>query len=977
MKNTKKMMHRLSVLLFAVGLTTGQIVMAQDDGKIDASRAQEEVTMLKEVEIVSIGMGTARREDLTGAISSIKAEDMKQGVITSAEQLLQSKIAGLTIVQGSGDPASGAIMRLRGGTSLSGGNNPLIVVDGIVVSDMNVVPAADIISIDVLKDASASAIYGSRAANGVVLITTKRRGQESISASYTGFVSMSNASGRLDLLDANAFRAKLDEGSLLDRGGSTNWQDQIQRTALTHSHSASFNGNAKKFGFKGTVSYLNSEGVVKTSQLERIGANLTGFTTLVDDRLTLELSLSKTKDNYNAINQQELFMTTYQANPTWSVKNPDGSYFNPYYDPKKPSNIEKYNPLEILENRYANNTRDRFFGYLKTDIVFIKGKSGEGLKGTVNAAYNTVDEQQRFYLPIAAHSEGGKPIGMRGQATRAEGHYAQKQIEAYLTYDEIFQSVHKFNAMAGYSYAHEGGEGMGAGVRHFDYDDFLYNNLAAAKNLFYKNEAGEYQRQGAEYTYSYKDESAIASFFGRVNYSYASKYMITATLRADGSSKFGANHKWGFFPSASAAWRISQEKFLSGTQNWLNELKLRAGYGVTGNQFGIRNYQSLSTYTPMPRLDPPLEDGEVPPIAFVRTRNANPDLKWESTAQVNIGLDFELFKRRLSGTVEFYHKRTNDLLFFYQVGATAYNDIEYTLMNIGNLENTGVELSLNGTIYSNKNFSWEANLNLAHNKNKVTKLARQDITDLEDVSTPTDMGYIFNSATRQPYEGLNGAGRMTNTQILREGYSAGSFFGAKTAGLDADGNILYIVSDGYGGETTTTNPGDLTNADRNHYLGSAMSKLTLGFGMNFSYKKWDASINTYGMFGQKVYNATAMLLSSPPDHGEDNVLASSLGKNMNRCLSDYWLEDASFFRIQSLSIGYTFDLKKIKLNSLRLYATVENPFVFTSYSGVDPEVSIDMNVTEMDSREKVSPGIDHFNNYPRPRTFLLGVNIQF
>ncbi|MDR0871885.1 MAG: TonB-dependent receptor [Prevotellaceae bacterium] len=925
---------------------------------------------LAAADVVGIGYGTMRKGDLTGAIASVNAKDMKQGVVTSSEQLLQGKVAGLNVVQGSGDPTRGAVVRLRGGTSLSGDNSPLVVVDGVAGIDMNTIPAADIVSMDVLKDASASAIYGSRAANGVIIVTTKRKDVESRSANYTGYFGVAKAANKLDLLDAGAWKNNRDD--IYDYGTNTDWQEKALQTALTHSHALTFSNISKSGGFKGTISYLNSEGIVQTSELERLGATLSGFTNLWNDRLTLELGLSKNKDDYSEIDYKSFFETMYRANPTWPVRNADGSFFK---DPT--STTDLYNPLEILQDRYSANTRDRFMGYLKADVYILrnkeKGKENEGLKGTVNLSYNSTDTQSRFYLPIVAQRQSASD-GMKGSATRSQGIYTQKQIEAYLNYDKTFESIHKLNVMAGYSYGLEGGEGFGVGVYHFDYDEFLYNALDAAKNLVKVGE-NEYQMSGAQYSYSYKDESKLASFFGRANYSFMSRYMLTATLRADGSSKFGKNHKWGYFPSASLAWRISDEAFMANTREWLDNLKLRLGYGITGNQGGISSYSSVATYKPADgngenRLEgcSECEENEnnsgIPIRAFEKTRNANEDLKWESTAQFNAGLDFEILKKRLSGTIEVYHKKTNDLLYFYYIGATS--PVHYTLMNVGNLENTGIEFSLNGTILTTKDFSWTANLNLAHNKNKVTKLSDAKFPD-----TPLDMGLIEGPVG--PYDGMSS---YKYSQKLREGYSVGSFFGAKTAGIDPEtGKLRYVVKDQYGGLTTTTSASDLKDEDRQYYLGNAMPKLNVGFGMNFAYKKFDASINTYGIFGQKVYNATAMVLSTGQDR--KNVLTSSLDKQTTNCVSDYWLEDASFFRLQSITLGYTFDLKKIYLNSVRVYATVENPFVLSTYTGVDPEVSIDMDVTKMNESEKRSPGIDNFDNYPKPRTFMIGLNLQF
>ncbi len=700
---------------------------------------QEDAKLLADFEVVAVGLGTMRKSDLTGAIESVSAENMKKGVVTSSEQLLQGKIAGLSIVQGSGDPTKGAQIRLRGGSSLSGENSPLVVVDGIAGVDMNTIPSADILSVDVLKDASASAIYGSRGANGVIIITTKRKDKESRSANYSGYFGVAKTTDKLELLNANQWNEnrKVD----FQLGDNTDWQEEVMQTAISQSHSITFSNVSKNGGFKGSVAYLNSEGVVKTSELERLGGSMSGFTNLLNDYVNVELGLSKTQDNYRDINgadaddkQRRFFMTVYQANPTWPVYNTDGSLFLHNHPDVDAANM--YNPLNYLKNHYDDRTRDRYMGYLKTDIWLLKnkqkGKENEGLKATINLSHNTVDTQERRYRTIVAQDDLEARPGLRGRADRTYGNYKQEQFESYLTYDKSFNTIHRLNLMSGYSFVKETSEGFGVGVRNFDYDDFLYNSLAAAKNIYIinNNEAGTetFIPSGAEYAYSYKNQTKLASFFGRVNYSLNSKYMLTATIRADGSSKFGPKHKWGYFPSASLAWRVSQEQFMMGTEDWLDDLKLRAGYGVTGNQGGISSYSSIATYEPAAtkQLETgTTDDQSVPSLVYVPTRNENEDLKWESTGQLNVGLDFSLWKNKLTGTIEGYSKKTTDLLYFYKVGTIM--PVEYTLMNIGELRNTGVELSLNGTIMKTQDFSWTTNLNLAHNKNEIFRLCESEI----------------------------------------------------------------------------------------------------------------------------------------------------------------------------------------------------------------------------------------------------------
>lgn len=910
----------------------------------------EDVKVLDVIDVVGVGYGTIRKQDLTGAITSVGSKDFKQGVVTSSEQILQGKVAGLTVVQGSGDPTAGAVMRLRGGSSLSGSNSPLIVVDGVANVDMNTVQVSDIVSVDVLKDASASAIYGSRGANGVIIITTNRKGSKdevSTSAEYSGYVGVANASKKLDLLTASNWA----EHNSNDLGGNTDWQDEIQQTAITQSHALTFSNSSKRGGFKGSLSYLNSDGVIITSNMERYGASVSGYTQVWDNRLTLEAGLHTTRDNYVNIDYKRVFQSTYGVNPTLPVEI-DGVY---QQDPLANSNYT--NPVEYLNNRYNDRSRDRILIYSKAELDI-----WNGLKGTVNISRNHQIENNRLYVNKDAKELESSiyqidAVGNGGRATRDFTDYMEQQFEGFLTYDKTLNSLHRMNLLAGYSYSESVGEGHGSGVYGFASDDFLYNNMEAAANK--------------QYIYSYKNKTNLISFFGRANYSYAGKYMLTATLRFDGSSKFGENNKWGTFPSVSAAWRLSEESFLKdNTSDWLDNLKLRVGYGVTGNQGGIDPYMSLEGYGTSKTSagiyqtidDVKDEDGNVigQKVRIIPIRNANPDLKWESTGQLNVGLDFQVIKN-LSGTIEFYHKNTENLLYYYYVGADGVSTYDYTLMNIGNMTNTGVEFSLNATLIDNRTsgFMWNANMNLAHNKNEIVKL-----------SDPRFEGTKFKAGLLPDIQGLSGE---SYTQEIKEGYSIGSFFGAKYIGKDDQGRLQYAKTNADGSVTPVLSA---TDADQ-VYLGNAMPKLTLGFGTTIYYKNIDFGINLYGLFGQKVYNGTSMDLHNIAEHANYNILEDALKNPQTPGISDYWLENASFLRIQGVTLGYTVNLSKIKMNSLRVYATVENLFVFTSYSGVDPEVSIDMNVTKELDRDKVFPGIDYYNNYPKPRTFVFGLNLKF
>lgn len=868
----------------------------------------EDLVTLGETVVVGIGYGTMRKSDLTGAIASVDAESMKKGVITSTEQLLQGKIAGLTVIQGSGDPASGASLRLRGGTSLSASNGPLIVVDGIPGVDINNIHPSEIVSIDILKDASSAAIYGSRGANGVIIVTTKRTDKGKF-MQYQGYVAVGRVANHLDLLSANQWRKYVRDNkiaSAVDYGADTDWQKEIEQTSISHSHAFMFSNSTDKSGFRATVNYLDNQGVIKTSQLERLGASISAFQYGLNNKLKLEAGLNTNFDTWTPLDTR-IFERTYNLNPTIPVTNLDSSFT--YIGG---TNYE--NPVEIITNRTAENTRHRLLGYGKAELEIIKG-----LKAVANLSYEYNSMQGRLYKPSYAVMEG---LSDKGYAQRSLGDYTTKQLETYLTYETEFNFNHKLNLLGGYSYLDNTYEGFGAERRGFDTDLFLYNNLAAGQDF----RAGD--------VYSYKGQAKLISFFSRANYSYKGKYMVTATLRYDGSSRFGENNKWGLFPSASFAWRISDESFMKGTSGWLDNLKLRAGYGVTGNQDGIGEYKSLSILGAGGATYFDAVSGEWKQ-SYGPTQNPNPDLKWESTSQINLGLDFSLL-RRISGTIELYQKNTSDLLYTYSVPQPPYL-VGTMLANVGDLSNKGIELTLNANIINNNGFTWDANLSLASNIQVIEKLS--------DQTYETDA---------VPSGSLHNVRGMSNqfAQIISEGYAVGTFWGPVCTGIDSTGK--YILE----------NDGEAQD------LGNVQPKLSFGFGTNLSWKNFDLEIAAYGMLGQKALNVTAMALNDPSRLPTQNVPDSFLetGITSKTAFSSYWVEDASFLRLQSLTLGYNVKAEKIGIEKLRLYVTGENLFVLTNYTGVDPEVSID---------GLSYPGMDFFNAYPRPMTLSFGLNITF
>lgn len=887
---------------------------------------QESVTNLSQVTVVSIGYGTARKNDLTGAINSVNANKFNKGVITSTEQVLQGRVAGLTVNRAGGDPVNGSSMRLRGGTSLTASSYPLVVVDGVLGADINTISPDDIESMDVLKDASAAAIYGARAANGVIIVNTKRPASGRVKIDYTGYASFGYAANTLDMLSANQWRQYVRDnniGGAVDYGASTDWQDAVTQNAFSQNHSLSLSGGTEKSSYRASVNFLQNNGVVITSKLNRINGKINVTQKAIKDRLNIDVSLSSTYDEFNPIDYSAL-RYMYNVNPTMPIFDADGNYF------EARGNLDYNNPVAQLKQRKNDQTRSRFLGVTKFDFEIIKG-----LKAVANLSYINNSFENLFYVPSNSMSgQSDQGFGQQDGNTVKE-----KLMELYMNYDTKFGNDHVLNVVGGYSYFDSTNEWYGLQRRGFDSDIFGYYNLGS----------GQDYRVGD--LWNGKANWKLISFFGRASYNYKGKYMISGTLRNDGSSKFGSNNKWGLFPSGAIGWNMADENFMKDVK-WLDQLKLRVGYGLTGNQEGIAPYTSLALTGPL--------NGELYydsasnswKNAYGPIQNPNPNLKWETTAQLDIGADFTLFKR-LTGTIDFYNKKTKDLLYTYRVPQPPYL-YSTILANVGNLTNQGVELTLNANVYNTDNFKWNIDFNVAKNKQEITKLSNQVYT------------------TEAVYSGLLVNRGFSNiyTQVIKEGYAPGTFWGPKFLGLDENGK--FILEDLNG-------DGQITEAD-GQFLGDSQPDFSGGLGMSFNYKNWDAGFSMYGLFGQKLLNATGMSITDDNRLPSNNVPDESLKDKLTdqARFSSYWIENGSFVRLQYLTLGYKFNTKATSwLRNARVYVTGENLFVITKYKGADPEVSLD---------GLSMPGIDNFitpagssnpGSYPKARTFSLGLSLSF
>jgi len=892
-------------------------------------------------EVVVIGYGSMTRKDVTSSITTVKADKLNTGVYTDPGQLLQGKVPGLTVVQSSDPTAGTTSISLRGASSLRTGEamEPYYVIDGIPGMSLNLIAPEDIESIDVLRDASATAIYGSKAANGVIVITTKKGSKSGRSSvSYSGYVGFDNIAKRLDMMSASDLRSYASANNITlpnDEGYNTNWNDQVLRTAVSHNHNVSINGGDKRSSYNASLSYLNKEGIVRGTDFERLSGRAYVQTKCLNDRLTLAFNVnavqSKGKNVSANKDGESVFDAMNYYSPLLPTKNEDGSWYN--YN----SVSQYFNPMSMIYEDSYETVKKLLQGTGKATLQINKD-----LIWNLNLSYENEQVNYNNYNSIQSQI-----VKKNGQAYRGTLDNKKKVLETYFNYDHTFADIHKLGLMAGYSFEQtDNNDGFGLTVYNF------YSNATNYYNLGFAN------KMDMDGITSYALETLrMISFYGRLNYSYNSKYMLQATIRRDGSSAFGKNNRWGTFPSASFAWRMNEEKFIKDL-NVFDDLKLRVGYGVSGNSLGFGAFQAIQTYGPSGWFTYTDSNGNSSLYRTIAAQsNANPNLKWERTSMLNLGFDFAFFGGRLGGTVEYYDKRTSDLIYSYNVSTNRY---PYGTMyaNVGDITNRGIEFTINATPISTKKFIWDTSLNISHNKNNVKSISNSDYS----------VDYI---ATADPEI----AGYSSNAQVERimEGHPLGTFYTYEWAGYNSDGVSVFYKHDPKTGERTGETTKDPVDTDRT-ITGCAQPKLTFGWTNNFKYKNWNLDMFFTGVFGNKIYNATSEQYSNVSFVTEGRNVLKSVATDQkatdvqSQAPSDRWLENGDYFRLSTLSLGYSFGKLGNWANSLKVFATCNNLFTITGYSGRDPEINLG----------GLEPGMDRRTNYyPRTRTFMLGVNVNF
>ena len=906
-------------------------------------------------EVVVIGYGTRLKKDLTGSVTAITAKDFNKGSITTPEQLIAGKVAGVQVTSNGGAPGSGSTIRIRGGASLNASNSPLIVIDGVPVDNGGISGAAnplalinpnDIESFNILKDASATAIYGSRASNGVIIITTKRGKSGRMRFNFSTQYSLSTLPKEADVLSPAEFRAYVNSHGTpaqiaLMGNANTDWQNEIYDNAGTTDNNLSMSGSVKTMPYRVSIGYLSQDGILRTGNLKRKSAAITLSPKLFKDHLKIDINLRGSVNNSRFADEGAIG-TAVRFDPTQSVYASSkryGGYFE-WLDPSSTTGLRKLSPLNpvgLLDQRTDKSEAKRSIGNIQFDY---KLHFFPDLHVNVNLGYDVSKGEGTVYIPdSAASSYQRSPDAKHGGVNNQ---YLQKKsntlLETYLNYTKDIKSISsRIEAIAGYSYQAFATTNYNGKID----PNGVLTDASGNKWTPYSDYATDgYLITSPTFRFD-KPENRLISFFGRLNYSLKGKYLLTGTIRRDGSSRFSKDNRWGWFPSAAFAWRMKEENFLKNL-NVLSDLKLRLGYGITGQQDGIGNYDYIPRYS-QANAQAQYQFGSTY-YTLYRPEGYNPNLKWEQTTTYNVGLDYGFLNGRITGTVDVYLKKTKDLLSVIDqpAGTNFSNKI---LANIGNMENRGVEFAINAQPVRNKTLTWDLGFNLTFNKNEITKL-----TFTNDPKFPGNL-----------VGGIAG-GVGSTVQIHSVGYPKSSFYVYQQV-YDKSGKPIE-------GLFEDRNRDGQINVDDLYRYKAPDPEAFLGANSTVSWKKWTAGFSLRGSFGNYMYNnrfsntGVQRNIIDPLGflaNGSRSLLETNFTGNGDKyLLSDYYIENASFVRMDYINIGYNWG-NIGKNTNLRIGANVQNVFTITKYKGVDPEVF---------------GGIDN-NFYPRPRVYAISVSLDF
>ena len=885
-------------------------------------------------EVVVIGYGTQKKGDITSSVGSVKSEDFTAGAINDAGQLIQGKIAGLSVTNPSGNPVGGTEISLRGNTTILGAStNPLILIDG-VPGDFNTVAPEDIESIDVLKDGSAAAIYGSRGTNGVVLITTKKsKGNNINEVQYSGYLSLSTIAKKPDFCDADDYRQQIKDGlrdAAWDLGDNTNWIDAITRTGLSHVHNISFKGGNAQTNYIFNVNYRNLQGIFKRSDKEEFQGRAEVNHSMFDDKLRFNFQLLGNQTGYTATSDGGSFNTYSwrQAlihNPTEPIKNADGSWhentgiFN--YDNPVSRIYECDGEQKISQTRFSSNITLTPIKELTLNALF---------------SYDKINQEGGYY-ETKKHISNVRD-GMNGYASTGGSSTVTKLVELTAQFHKNFGD-HTIQALAGYSYQESTYSNQYERNYNFPTDLYSWHNIGVGQAL----------KEGLGTEYSYWLDTNLIGFFGRLNYNYKNRYLLMASVRHEAASQLaGTNKPWGTFPSVSLGWRITEEKFMK-NQKVFDDIKLRAGYGVTGSQ-------PSQSFLGVPLLgygDYYLYNGQWI-RALQPTQNSNDKLKWEEKHEYDIGADFSVLNYRLNVSIDWYYRLIKGLLYDYSVPSPP-NLYTTTRANVGEMSNNGLEIMVNAIPVQTKDFKWETTITFSTNSNKLKSLSN----DLYQTSSD----YFMTGWIEEPIK--------TESHIVRIGHKVGDIYGFKVVDVDESGKWIYLDKNG-----NRVNYDDFTHSfEDKQILGNGVPKWYLGFNNQFRYKNFDLAINMRGAFGFQIMNGMRMFYENR-SRQDWNRLRSAYDKVFGKAVlntlcseefNSYYVENGDYWKIDNITLGYSFSKINKWIKTLRLYASVNNAITITGYKGIDPEVST----------SGLAPSYDNRDSYPHTRAFTFGMNVTF
>ena len=872
-------------------------------------------------EIVAIGYGSQRRKELTGSVAGLKENDLNKGVQTNPMGMIQGKVAGLNISKpNSGDPNADYVFQLRGTSSLQGNTSPLIIIDGIPQGDLSAIPQDDIESIDILKDGSAAAIYGTRGTNGVILVTTKRGSAGKMSTSYRGYLSTSSILNKLNILNRTEFLAN--GGN--DRGADTDWIGELTRTPFIHSHNLSITGGTNEFNYRASLSYKDNPGIaIKTGYDELIG-RFVANQTLLEGRVSIAYDATYRRYNRETSNNDNsAFKHATHYNPTAPVYDSSRDDSGGYYQ----LDVQNYsNPVAQIKQSDRHTKGGTFQGSARIRVDII-----DGLRAQIFGSIRHNDQAQGRYSSREIYNTSDY-----GRATRRYDNRQNKTIETTIDYVKNF-GKHNWVLLGGYSYEHNFHEWFEVFNSNYDSDVFSYYNLGAGSKLI--NDPSQSMME------SFVTQDNLVSFLGRVNYNYDERYLLSASIRHEASTRLGANHKWGTFPAVSLGWRLSNEAFMKDI-DWINELKLRLGFGVTGNM-PSDNYKSLPMMGVTGRYYDHSSGRWI--SAYGPTQNLNEDIKWEKKAEWNLGIDWALLNNRVNITIDAYSRKVTDLLYIYKVPTPPYQYPEM-LANVGDATSKGLEFSISAIPVRNMDFSWNSSINFSFNDNRIDKFSNEHFQ-----TEWIEKGYLSDGDL----------GGLNNTPLLRlvPSGKVGDFYLPVFKGFTDDGKWIF---------EDVNDDGSFSFENDRRFVGNAQPDFTAGWTNELTYKNLTLAFTLRAVVGNDVFNVGRMALENQSIAGQEkNMLKSVLNSPLRDAgfPSDYYLEDGSFLKMDNVTLGYNVPFKENKyIKDLHIYFTAQNVFTITGYKGVDPEVDM-VGIDNM--------GIERTRYFPTVRSYVLGLNITF